>query len=197
VLHLIHSYVRAQIRQHEGILTLVQNMQTLGQLFEPLYVNIGDYNFSTPGPSRPPGYETHKQDTAVHQLSPSFSATFGLDVPSYKDAMTDDGASLLSRLHPEPNPASLMPIDDDNVVSIHLEQAEAGEFYSDANAFFATEEDLYEELLMEVYYDLDSGAEELEYVLSQFTHLTDTDERPFSPQYVDYILSSVVDNTSQ
>ena len=34
---MIHSYVRAQVRQHEGILTLVQNMQTLGQLFEPLY----------------------------------------------------------------------------------------------------------------------------------------------------------------
>ena len=39
MLHLIYSYVRAQIRQHEGILTLVQNMQTLGQLFEPLYVS--------------------------------------------------------------------------------------------------------------------------------------------------------------
>ena len=38
MLHLIYSYVRAQVRQHEGILTLVQNMQTLGQLFEPLYV---------------------------------------------------------------------------------------------------------------------------------------------------------------
>ena len=37
MLHLIYSYVRAQVRQHEGILTLVQNMQTLGQLFEPLY----------------------------------------------------------------------------------------------------------------------------------------------------------------
>ena len=90
--------------------------------------------------------------------------------------MTDDGAFLLSRLHPEPNPASLMPIDNDDVVSINLGQAEAGEFYSDANAFFTAEEDLYEELPMEVYYDLDCGAEEFEYVLSQFTHLTDTDE---------------------
>jgi len=110
--------------------------------------------------------------------------------------MTDDGASLLSQLHAEPDPASLMPIDDDNVVSIHSGQAEAGEFYSDANAFFATEEDLYEELPMEVYYDLDGGAEEFKYVLSQFTHLTDTDERPYSPQYVDYILSFVVDSES-
>ena len=40
MLHLIYLYVRAQVRQHEGILTLVQNMQTLGQLFEPLYVTV-------------------------------------------------------------------------------------------------------------------------------------------------------------
>ena len=90
--------------------------------------------------------------------------------------MTDDGASLLSRLHPEPDPASLMPIDDDDVVSINSGQAEAGEFYSDANAFFTAEEDLYEEMPYKEYYDLEGGAEEFEYVLSQFTHLTDTDE---------------------
>jgi len=160
------------------------------------YVNIGDYDFGAPGPSCPPGYETHEQDTAVHQLSPSFSATFGLDVPSYKDAMTDDGASLLSRLHPEPDPASLMPIDDDDVVSINSGQAEAGEFYSDANAFFATKENLYEEMPYKEYYDLKGGAEEFEYVLSQCTHLTDTDERSYLPQYVDYILSSVEDSES-
>jgi len=110
--------------------------------------------------------------------------------------MTDDGASLLSRLHAEPDLASLMPIDDDNVVSINSGQAEAGEFYSDANAFFATEEDLYEELLMEVYYDLDGGAEEDEYVFSPPTHLTNTDERFYLPQYVDFILSFVVDSES-
>jgi len=40
---LIYSYVRAQVRQHKGILTLVQNMQTLGQLFEPLYLSL-DFN---------------------------------------------------------------------------------------------------------------------------------------------------------
>jgi len=160
------------------------------------YVNIGNYDFGTPSPSCPPGYETHERDTAVHQLLPSFSATFGLDVPSYEDAMTNNGASLLSWLHPQPDPASLMPIDDNDVVSIHLGQAEAGEFYSDANAFFTAEEDLYEELPIEVYYDLNGGAEEFEYVLSHFMHLTDTDEQPYSPQYVDYILSSVVDSES-
>ena len=90
--------------------------------------------------------------------------------------MINDGALLLSQLHPEPDPASLMPIDDDNVIFIHLEQAEAGEFYSDANAFFATEEDLYEEMPYKEYYDLEGSAEEFEYVLSQFMHLTDTDE---------------------
>ena len=89
-----------------------------------------------------------------------------------------------------------MPIDDNDVVSINSGQAKAGEFYSDANAFFAAEEDLYEEMLYEEYYDLEGGAEEFEYVLSQFTHLTDTDERSYSPQYADYILSSVVDSKS-
>jgi len=69
-----------------------------------------------------------------------------------------------------------MPIDDNDVVSINLGQAEAGEFYSNANAFFATKEDLYEEMPYEEYYDLKGGTEEFEYVLSQFTHLTDTDE---------------------
>jgi len=49
--------------------------------------------------------------------------------------MTDDGTSLLSWLHPEPDPASLIPIDDDDDVSIHSGQAKAGEFYSNANAF--------------------------------------------------------------
>jgi len=48
----------------------------------------------------------------------------------------------------------------------------------------------------EEYYDLKGGAEEFKYVLSQFTHLTDTDEQSYSPQYVDYILSSVVDTKS-
>jgi len=91
---------------------------------------------------------------------PSFSATFGHDVPSYEDAMTNNGASLLSQLHPEPDLASLMPIDDDNVISINSGQAEAGEFYSDANAFFTTEEDLYEEMPFEEYYDLEGTAEE-------------------------------------
>ena len=89
-----------------------------------------------------------------------------------------------------------MPIDDDDVVSINSGQAEASEFYSNVNAFFAAKEDLYEELPIEVYYDLDGGAEEFEYVLSQFTHLTNTDEHSYSPQYVDYILSSVLDSES-
>jgi len=85
-----------------------------------------------------------------------------------------------------------MPIDDDDVVSIHSGQAKASEFYSDANAFFATKEEMpYEE-----YYDLEGGAEEFEYIFPLSTHLTDTDEQPYSPQYVDYILSSVVDSKS-
>ena len=69
-----------------------------------------------------------------------------------------------------------MPIDDDDDVSINLEQAKAGEFYSDANVFIAKEEDQYEEMPYEEYFDLEGGAEELEYILSQSTHLTDTDE---------------------
>ena len=101
--------------------------------------------------------------------------------------MTNDGTSLLSRLHPEPDPASLMPIYDNDVVSINSGQAEAGEFYSNANTFFTTKEDLYEEMPYKEYYDLEGGAEELKYVLSQFTHPTETDERFYSPQYVDYI----------
>jgi len=96
--------------------------------------------------------------------------------------MTDDGASLLSWLHPEPTLASLMPIDNDNDISIHSEQAEAGEFYPDANTFFTAEKDLYEELPLEVYYDLDSGAEEDKYIFPLSTHLTDTDEHLYSPQ---------------
>ena len=59
-----------------------------------------------------------------------------------------------------------MPIDNDDVVSVNSGQAEAGEFYSDANAFFAVEEDLYEEMTYEEYYDLEGGAEEFEYILS-------------------------------
>jgi len=160
------------------------------------YVNIGDYDFGAPGSSHPLGYETHKRDQAVHQLSPSFLATFGLNVPSYEDAMTDNGTSLLSRLHPEPVLASLMSIDNDNDISINSGQAEAGEFYSDTNTFFATKEDLYEEMLYEEYYDLEGGAEEFKYVLSQFMHLTDTDEWFYLPQYVDYIISSIVDSES-
>jgi len=140
------------------------------------YVNIGNYNFGTPVPSRPPGYEMHEQDTAVHQLSPSFSTTFGLDVPSYEDAMTDDGTSLLSQLHPESDLASLMSINDVVVVSINSGQAEAGEFYSNANTFFTTKEALYGEIPYKKYYDLKGGAEEFEYILSQFMHLTDTNE---------------------
>jgi len=66
--------------------------------------------------------------------------------------MTDDGTSLLFRLHPDPTLASLMPIDNDNVISIHSGQAEAGKFYPNTKTFYATEEDLYEELPMEVYY---------------------------------------------
>ena len=69
-----------------------------------------------------------------------------------------------------------MSIDNDNDISINSGQAEAGEFYSDTNTFFATKEDLYEEMLYEEYYDLEGGAEEFKYVLSQFMHLTDTDE---------------------
>jgi len=60
------------------------------------YVNISDYDFSTPSPSHPLGYETHERNQAVHQLSLSFSATFSLNVPSYENAMTNDGTSLLS-----------------------------------------------------------------------------------------------------
>jgi len=160
------------------------------------YINIGNYDFSTPGPSHPPGYETHERDKAVHQLLPSFLATFSLDVPSYEDAMTDDGASLLSRLHPEPDLASLMPIDNVDVISIHSGQAKAGEFYSNTNTFFTEEEDQYEEMPYEEYYDLEGGAEELEYILSQIMHPTEADERLYSPQYVDYIMSSVVDSKS-
>jgi len=104
------------------------------------YVNIGDYDFSAPSPSRLPSYKAHKQDQAVHQLSPFFSATFGLDVPSYEDAITDDGIFLLFQLHPEPDQAFLMPINDDDVVSIRSGQAEAGEYYPNANDFFAEEE---------------------------------------------------------
>ena len=90
--------------------------------------------------------------------------------------MTDNGTFLPSPLHPESDLASLMPIDNDNVVSITLGQAEAGEFYSDANAFFAEEKDQYKEMPYKEYYNLKGGAEELKYVLSHSMHLTDTDE---------------------
>ena len=160
------------------------------------YVNINDYDFGAPSPSHLPGYEAHEQDQAVHQLSPSFSATFGLDVPSYEDAMTNDGASLLSWLYPEPTSASLMPIDDNDVISIHSGQARAGEFYPNADTFYAAKEDLYKELPMEVYFNLNSGAEEDKYVFPPSMHLINTDEHSYSPQYVDYILSSVVDSES-
>ena len=67
------------------------------------------------------------------------------------------GHSLLSWLHLEPDLASLMPIDDNEVIFIHLGQAEAGEFYSNANTFFTEEEDIYKEMLYEEYYDLKGG----------------------------------------
>ena len=91
--------------------------------------------------------------------------------------MIDNSASLLSWLHPEPILASLMSINNNDIVSIHSGQAEAGEFYSNANAFFAVEENLYEkEMPFEEYFDLEDGAEELEYIFSLFIHLTDGDE---------------------
>ena len=40
---LIHPYVRAQVRGCWGILTLVENMQTLGHFFEPLYIVPEEY----------------------------------------------------------------------------------------------------------------------------------------------------------
>ena len=45
----------------------------------------------------------------------------------------------------------------------------------------------------EEYYNLKGGAKVYKYVFPLSTHLTDTDECFHSPQYVDFILSSVVD----
>ena len=89
-----------------------------------------------------------------------------------------------------------MSIDDDDIISIHSGQAEAGEFYPNADTFFTAKEDLYEELPMEVYYGLDGGAEEDKYIFPLSTHLTDTDECFYLPQYVDLMLLSVVDSES-
>ena len=151
-----------------------------------LYINLGNYDFPTPGASCLPGYEAHEWDQAVHQLSLSFSATFGLDVPSYEDAITNDGTSLLTQLHPEPSLASLMPINDNNVIFIHFGQAEAGEFYANANAFY---KDNYEKKMsFKEYFDLDGGTEKDKYILSLSMHPTDADVwSPYSPQYVDYM----------
>ena len=60
------------------------------------YVNIDNYDFGAPSSSCLPGYEAREQDQAIYQLLPSFSATFGLNVPFYENAMTDVGTSLLS-----------------------------------------------------------------------------------------------------
>jgi len=90
--------------------------------------------------------------------------------------MINNSTSHLSQLHPEPTQASLMPIDDNNVVSIHSGQAKASKFYSDANTFFTAEEDLYEEMPYKEYYDLEGGAEEDKYIFSLSMHLTDTNE---------------------
>jgi len=87
-----------------------------------------------------------------------------------------------------------MPIDDDDDITIHSGQAKAGEFYANANTFFK-EEDQYEEMSYEEYFDLKGGAEELEYVPLSM-HLTDTDEQFYLPQYVDFILLSVIDSKS-
>ena len=48
----------------------------------------------------------------------------------------------------------------------------------------------------EEYFNLNSGAEENKYILSLSSHPTEADEWLYSPQYVDYILSSVVDSES-
>jgi len=154
------------------------------------YVNLGDYHFTTPSPSRLASYEVHKWDQAVHQLSPFFSATFDLDVPSYKDVMTNDGTSILSWLHPEPSPASLMPIDNNDVISIHSGQAKASEFYADAKAFY--KEEYEKEIPFEEYFNLNGGAKEDKYIFSLFMH--PVVQYLYLPQYVDYILSSVVDS---
>ncbi|KAI9571876.1 hypothetical protein HD554DRAFT_2168647 [Boletus coccyginus] len=66
----------------------------------------------------------------IKTLSPSFLATFGLNVPSYEDAMKDDSSSLLNHLYQFIKPATLIQIDDEDAVFIHSGQAEAGEFYT-------------------------------------------------------------------
>jgi len=38
-LHFLHTYDKAQIRRYGELLTLVENVQTCGWLFEPLYVS--------------------------------------------------------------------------------------------------------------------------------------------------------------
>jgi len=146
------------------------------------YVNLRDYDFGAPGSSRLPEYEIHEWDHAIHQLSLSFSATFALDVLSYEDAMTDNGAFLLLQLHQELSLASLMPIDYNNVISINSRQAKAGKFYTNAKAFF--EDGHEEEMLFKEYFDLDSSAEEDKYILSPITHPTETDKQFYLPYYI-------------
>ena len=105
--------------------------------------------------------------------------------------MINDDTTLLFQLHPEPLPASLMPIDDEDIVSIHSGQAEAGEFYTNAEAFY--EKEYKKEIPFKEYFNLDGSAEENEYIFPLSSpHSTDADvQYPYSPQYVDYILSSL------
>ncbi|KAI9464154.1 hypothetical protein HD554DRAFT_2175206 [Boletus coccyginus] len=145
-------------------------------------LNSGNYDFSTFRSSHLPIYKDYKSDSSVRQLSLFFSATFGLDMPTYKDAMEDNLSSLLNCLYQPIEPAVLIQVDDEDFISIHSGQAEAGEFYTIQDNFYAQEEEEFK-MAYEAYFDLDGGYENEMYVFSSFLlHPSDTDvQLPYSP----------------
>ena len=89
--------------------------------------------------------------------------------------------SLLDHLNDIKGP-SIIEIDDEDCVSLGLH---AEDMYFDYNQYFV------DQGAPKVFGDIAEDID-MEYVLSSISHLTDTDERFYSPQFVEYILLSVV-----
>jgi len=100
------------------------------------YVNIGDYDFTPPQSFLPTMRPMRKAKLSISSCCSSQSLLASMFPLTYENTMINDDTTLLFQLHPEPLPASLMPIDDEDIVSIHSGQAEAGEFYTNAEAFY-------------------------------------------------------------
>ena len=117
-------------------------------------INLGDYDFGAPiaSSSHLPSYEERESDKIVHQLSPSFSATFDCDIPSYNNTCDLESPALLERLADDTYDmhASCMLIDEEDCVSINSGRAEARDFPFPTHA---EEPEVYD-LDMEYYYDI-------------------------------------------